>query len=75
MTSDPMKLHSFNVSGNLHDAVRYCNTHGLAEHVLTFDCCGPYTVVALRAPASVVHDLRSADAAFAASPNYDDPRP
>jgi hypothetical protein len=46
-----MKLHSFNVAGDLHHATYYCNLMGWAEHVIYI---GPdtalNTIVILRCP-------------------------
>jgi len=67
-----IKIHTENISGNLHAAAVWINKQGWAEYLVHMEFSTSYTVAVFKMPAHMVHMIRAKSASYAAEPDHDD---
>jgi len=67
------KLYVTRCPGNLYDAATFINKMNWADYVISMDCImSNNTIIVLRMPTKMVHQLRRDDKGFVAEVNHDD---
>jgi len=67
------KLHVTHCAGNLYDAATFINKMGWADYVVSMECLfSNNTIIVLRMPREMVHQIRRNDKGFIADADFDD---
>lgn len=67
-----MKLHTENISGNLHEAANYINKKGWADYVIHMSCRSYATQVVFKMPKELVWKIRKEDRCYTGDIHHDD---
>lgn len=74
MSTEPMKLHTETIGGNLHEAATFINKMGWADKLVTMNFSGNYTVAVFLMTREEVHLIRANNRSYVAPFDHDDIR-